>query len=163
MPGQKVADFGSGAGHYVFVLSKVLGPTGRVYAVDLNEDLLVRLVKEADSMSADNVRVIEGDVETVRGTELKDEILDGVLFSNMLSSLSSIDAALTEAVRILKKGGRVCVVDWKDSGLFEAEQSKTKRKMVTESDARNLLAKAGLMFVKSFDTGDHHYGLIFKK
>jgi ubiquinone/menaquinone biosynthesis C-methylase UbiE len=46
-PGMIVADLGCGSGHYTFAIAKAVAPTGRVYAVDVQKDLLVRLKTEA--------------------------------------------------------------------------------------------------------------------
>ena len=151
IPGQKVADFGSGSGHYSTALSKFLGPSGCVYAIDLNKDMLVKLKNEAFKDGRGNIEIIWGDVEKPNGTKLKDVLVDGVVLSNTLFQFQDVTGAVNEAKRILKAGGRVGLVEWRGKGPIQ------------EAEAKNLFASSGLTFERSFDAGESHYGLIFKK
>ncbi len=163
LAGQAVADFGSGAGHYTFALSRVLGPNGRVFAVDIQEEMLTHLSIELKKNNIENVRVVLGDVEKIEGTHLKDDYVDGVVFSNILFQLRDKESAVNEAFRILKSGGRVCIVEWHDLSFLAGVKSAGKKVVVTEAEARNLFQGVGFKFERVFEAGDHHYGLIFKK
>ena len=163
MPGQAVADFGSGAGHYALALSKALGEDGRVYAVDIQEDMLSRLGSEARTQGRENIRVIIGDIEKPKGTMLKDGCVDGVVFSNILFQLADKVGSIKEAFRILKPGGRACVVEWQDLSFLVGVKQDNKSVVVSESECTNLFVESGFVFDNKIDAGDHHYGLIFKK
>ncbi len=152
IPGQKVVDFGAGSGHYASALSTALGPTGLVIAVDLNQDLLNKLRNDAIKAGQENVEVMDGDVQKPNGTKLRDAFVDGVVMSNILNQLSDIKGAGEEAKRILKPGGKVCVVEWTE-----------KKGAVLENDARRTLESVGLTFERSFRAGESHYGLILRK
>src|SRR4051812_35695798 len=110
IPGQKVADLGSGAGHYANALSQTLGPTGRVYAIDLNADLLARLKNNAIKEGRGNIEIIWGDIEKPHGAKLKDSAVDGAVLSNILFQLDDKKGAIEEAKRVVKPGGRIAVV-----------------------------------------------------
>jgi len=161
--GQSVADLGSGSGHYTFALSKILGPTGRVYAVDIQEEMLTHLSIELKQNNIENVRVVLGDVEKLDGTHLKEDCVDGVVFSNILFQLRSKETAVKEAFRILKPGGRACIVEWHDLSFLAGVKSEGKKVVVDEEGAKNLFTNVGFKFERTFEAGDHHYGLIFKK
>ena len=45
--GMDIADFGAGSGHYTIAGSRALMATGRVYAIDVQKDLLAKLKNEA--------------------------------------------------------------------------------------------------------------------
>ncbi|MFZ2049010.1 MAG: class I SAM-dependent methyltransferase [Minisyncoccia bacterium] len=161
--GQSVADFGSGAGHYTFALSKVLGVNGRVYAVDIQEEMLTHLSIELKQNNVENVRVVLGDIEKLDGTHLKEECVDGVVFSNILFQLDHKESAVKEAFRILKSGGKACIVEWHDLSFLAGVRKEDRKVVVTEEETRNLFINAGFKFERTFESGDHHYGLIFKK
>lgn len=163
IPGQAVADFGSGAGHYALAMSRALGQKGRVYAIDLKEDILVRLSREADAENKDNIRVVLGDISKLNGTLLKDECVDTVVFTNILFQLKSKEAAIIEAVRILKPGGHVCVVEWSDLSLLPKSKTAGHEGVTTKEEIKDLFLSFGLNFEREFEAGDIHYGLIFKK
>jgi len=163
IPGQRVVDFGSGSGHYVSELSTLLGPSGKVVAVDIEDDLLVKLKNEAIIAGRDNVEVIDGDVEKRNGTKLRDNFADGVVMSNILYQLRDVKGALEEAKRILKPGGRVCVIDWIDFSMVSKANKVNNLKPLSELDARKAFESAGFTLDRTFGAGESHYGLIFGK
>lgn len=159
LPGMHVADLGSGSGFYTLLLARVVGPTGRVYSVDIQKDLLAKVKTEASKEKLFNVEVIWGDVEKIGGTRLKEASMDMVIISNILFQIGNKDAFIKEAARITKPGGRICVIDWEDSfGGLGPQQSD----VVTSEMAKKLFEKAGFTLDKEISAGDHHYGLIFK-
>lgn len=163
IPGNKVADLGSGAGHYAVALSKSLGQTGRVYAVDIDAEMLTRLKREAIKEGIHNIEVIIGNIEKKNGTKLRDGVADGAVFSNILFQLGDKQTAVAEAKRIIRPGGKVCVVEWADLSFLENSLKRSSREAVSQAGARDLFAAAGFTFERAFEAGEHHYGLIFKK
>jgi ubiquinone/menaquinone biosynthesis C-methylase UbiE len=149
IPGNTVVDLGAGAGFYTAALSRVVGSTGTVVAVDIQEEPLIRLKRTALEEGKSNIEVLVGDIEEDHGTRLKNGAADGAVFSHTLSKLPNKQRAIQEAKRIVRPGGRVCVVEWRN-----------KANKVNEKE---LFEAAGLTFEREFDAGDGHYGLIFKK
>lgn len=149
MPGQKVADLGAGAGHYTLPLARVLGPGGRVYAVDIKEDVLERLYNLGLEQDLDNINIIVGDLESETGTGLVAGWVDGVVLASTLSQIGGKDKVVEESKRILKEGGKVCVVEWQ--GKFGKEECKT------------LFTNSGFNLQREFSVDAEHYGLIFQK
>src|SRR3989338_6773568 len=112
-----VVDLGCGTGHYVLAIARALnelGKSGTVYAVDVQNSLIDKIASEAKRMALDNVRVIWGDIDVVGGTKLGDAIADRVVISNVLFQSENKENFLREAVRLLKPGGEMLVVDWSD-------------------------------------------------
>lgn len=163
IPGQKVVDLGSGAGHYASALSRVLGPSGRVYAVDIDDTMLVRLKNEATKAGLQNIDVIWGDIEKESGTKLRDNLADGAVFSNILFQLGDRQGAVREAKRVVKPGGKICVVEWADLTFLKGVLKEHERSPVSEDEAKKVFQSEGLVFERAFDAGEHHYGHIYKK
>ena len=69
-PGNFVADFGAGSGFYTLAASDAVGPDGKVYAIDVQKDLLLKIKNLANSQHKRNVDVIWADLEHVGGTKL---------------------------------------------------------------------------------------------
>jgi len=158
--GATVADLGSGSGHYARALSKAVGENGKVYAVDIQKDLLTKLKNEATQEKMNNIEVVWGNVENEKGTKLKDESLDAVLISNLLFQIEDRDTLAKETQRIVKKRGVVIVIDWSDSfGGLGPEQSK----VVDKTTAGSYFSSHGFLFEREIDTGKHHYGIIMRK
>jgi len=163
VPGQRVADLGSGSGHYSKVLSTTLGPTGKVVAVDIDREMLRKLKNEAVMEGKDNIQVIDGNIEKKNGTKIRDQYFDGAVLSNILYQLNDINGALEETKRILKPGGRLCVVEWSDLSLISGKKALGNKTAIKEVVARETMEKAGFNFEKIFPAGESHYGLIFRK
>lgn len=154
--GMRVADFGAGSGAYAKLLADAVGSSGRVYAVDIQKDLLKRI--KSNSAQA-NIDVIWGDVEVPGGVKLADRHLDAVLVSNLLFQVERKESLVREAKRVLKNHGLLILIDWSDSfrGMGPTEGS-----VVTKPDARALFEAEGFTFEREFDAGAHHYGLLMR-
>jgi ubiquinone/menaquinone biosynthesis C-methylase UbiE len=163
VPGQKVADFGSGAGHYTYALSKILGSDGLVIAVDVKKEVLTSLKNQAIREGINNIEVVWGDIEKLGGTGLKSSSVDGVILSNILFQLTDKTGAINEASRILIPGGKLGIVEWSELSFINGIKNEGEKMIVTIDSAVQLIESLGFKKEKTFEAGDHHYGLIFKK
>jgi ubiquinone/menaquinone biosynthesis C-methylase UbiE len=158
--GDLVADLGAGVGHHALALAKAVDVSGKVYAVDLQKELLKELMVRARDAGVINIVPIAADIEKPKGTGLEENSVDAVLISNALFQSSDRFAFLKEAFRILKPSGEALIIDWNESfkGMGPSE------KLLVSKDALNEIAEeVGFTFDRTIGAGDHHYGLIFKK
>lgn len=158
--GDVVADFGSGVGHYVFPLSSAVGESGKVYAVDIQKSLLMKLQKDITQKGIQNIETIWGDVEHEGGSKLRLHSLDALVVSNLLFQVEDKQALIKECYRVLKTGGKLLLIDWSESFGGIGPQSKD---VVNESSAKSLFEKAGFVLKESVQAGNHHYGMVFVK
>lgn len=159
LPGMQIADLGAGSGHYTLAAAPLIGG-GHVHAVDVQKDLLDKLLAEARHRGLVNVDILWGDLEKLGGTHLKDHSVDYVFVANILFQIEDKGTFVKEVSRITKVGGKVLVVDWADSFGGAGPHADT---VVTEPMARQLFEKAGFTEDGFLSVGSHHYGLIFKK
>lgn len=159
-PGDKVGDFGSGAGNFVAVLSRAVGPDGRVYACEVQRNLVETLASRIRKEHLSNVDVVWSDIEEAGGTKIEDEALDVAVLINTLFQIENKEAALREIGRTLRPGGKLLVIDWSESWGGVGPQP---RDVLSQEAARDEAESAGFTFERSFDAGGHHYGLAFRK
>jgi len=103
--GQVAADIGCGWGYYSFALADMVGPSGRVYAVDLARKCILAIKNKAEKRGC---QVIEAHESTAADLSfIKDGSVDFVLANGLLCSMA-VDrpSAVAEIRRILKPTGR---------------------------------------------------------
>jgi ubiquinone/menaquinone biosynthesis C-methylase UbiE len=158
--GRSVADLGAGSGSYTLIAAKMVGPSGRVYAIDVMKEMLQKLKNSASLSRIFNVEALWGNMEKLGGTRLADSAVDVALVCNSLFQVEDKPTFALEVKRILKPGGRALVVDWKESFGGMGPQPEH---VVSYDDAKRVFEKAGFVFERDISAGAHHYGLIFHK
>ena len=153
--GMKVVDLGAGSGFYTFEAAKAVGGSGRVYAVEVQKELLDRIRNTGTSKGLNNIEVIWGNVEKIGGTKLRDSMADRVVASNILFQIEKPEDFALEIKRILKPGGKVLVVDWSEVSPIGPKT------FFSSTRAQTLFEKSGFKLDHSFAAGEHHYGLVF--
>lgn len=158
--GQEIADLGSGSGFYSLAAGRALMATGKVYAIDVQKDLLSKLKNQATKEGIYNLEVVWGDIEKPNGTKLRDSSVDLTMLCNVLFQIENKPGIIKEIKRILKPGGRTLLVDWGDSfgGIGPHAGSVVKKDV-----ARDMFEKAGFHVDREIQAGSQHYGFIFKK
>ena len=158
--GMQVADFGSGSGFYAMAAAKAVLPSGKVFAVDIQKDLLEKLKNGAKASHLNNVDIIWGDLEHLGGTKLRENSLDAVIISNLFFQIENRDALCLETKRILRINGRALVIDWE--GSF-AGMGPLDKDVVSKEKIISLFEDHGLKLDREISAGSHHYGLVFRK
>ena len=111
-PGSTVADVGAGFGAWMREFSRTVGPTGRVYAVEVGASQLksIRAWVERDGLA--NVTVLEGSADS---TNLPPGCCDAILIRDVYHHLTNPSAIVNSMASALKPGGRLALIDFPPS------------------------------------------------
>jgi ubiquinone/menaquinone biosynthesis C-methylase UbiE len=151
------ADFGCGSGGWAIPLAKRL-EDGTVYAIDILEEPLSALRSKMNLEKIRNIRTIRSNVENKNGSTLPNSSVDLVLMTNLLFQIEDKKAVISEAKRVLKNGGKILVVDWKEDSPQGPEKGR-----VSEKEVKKITEDLGFDLEKEFEAGIYHYGLVFVK
>jgi SAM-dependent methyltransferase len=145
--GETVLDLGSGGGIDVLLSARRVGPTGKVYGLDMTDQMLALARENQRKAGATNVEFLKGEIESI---PLPDNSVD-VIISNCVINLSADKGrVLREAFRVLKPGGRFAVSDVVVRGDVPADIRRSVELWVgcvagalQETEYRALLGAAG--------------------
>lgn len=156
-----VADLGAGTGFYTVAAAHIVGK-GKVYAVEITKDFLTTIKNKVHESHLENVEILWGNVEKIGGTHIGEGILDAVISSNIFFQVEDKNNFIEEIKRILKKRGRVLLIDWEAEPDGKSPFPKRKGTLPKEKTLEMFEAK-GFSLERYVDAGAHHYGMILIK
>ena len=154
----EAADFGCGHGFFSVPLAKRT-PKGRVYAIDVVGEALEAVESRAALEKIDNIKTIQANLENFGSSKLKDNSIDIVLLRNILFQSRKKEAIIAEAKRVLKKDGKMAIVEWK----MDSARAPKEGWLIEKEEVKKMAESGGLNFKKELVLDAHHYGLIFVK
>jgi ubiquinone/menaquinone biosynthesis C-methylase UbiE len=158
--GDIVADYGAGSGFFLSDLDKSVGHSGRVYACEIQKQLVDKIGEQARLSGLGNVHPLWCDLEQAGGIKIADQELDVAILVNTLFLIEDKETAIKEMGRTLRRGGKFFVVDWTES--FAGMGPQPDHVIVAE-EVKTLFEANGFVFERDFPAGAHHYGLAFRK
>lgn len=157
----KVADLGCGSsGHFVFPCAKIIGKNGTMYAVDILRTSLETVSKMARIENLANIKTIWSNLEIFGATKIEAGSLDVGLLINTLHQSHKRAEILRESARLLKKNGKLVIVEWKN---IAAPFGPPTEERVKKEFVDNAVKKLGFSPDDEFEAGPYHYGLIYIK
>jgi SAM-dependent methyltransferase len=109
-PGDAVADFGAGSGFYTERLAKLVGPKGRVFAVDIQPEMLALVKNRAKAKDLKNVTLVHN---TPTDPRLPAESVNLILMVDVYHELAHPYEVTAALVKALKPGGRLVFVEFR--------------------------------------------------
>jgi SAM-dependent methyltransferase len=152
-----VVEVGCGYGTFTMPVAKVI--SDRIYAYDIDEEM-VRITKsEAEKAKLSNVKTVLRDI-LADGSGLSDESVDYVMLFNILH-LETPEVLLNEAIRLLRKGGKAGIIHWNyDASTPRGPSMEIRPK---PEDCIRWAESAGFHFLKMCDLKPYHYGIVLEK
>lgn len=156
-PGMVVADIGAGSGYLTFPMAKLVGPKGKVFAVDIQPEMLTIIQKKARAQGIKNVGLVLGDTADPK---LPANSCDLQLLVDVYHELDQPYEMTIAMKKALKPGGRLVLVEYRKE---DARVPIKEVHKMSEAQARKELAVAGMTFVKNIKVLPWQHILIFRK
>ena len=151
--GQSVGDIGAGSGQLTVALARVVGPTGRLYATELESDRIRAIRKAAESAGLKNVTVLEAHATR---TNLPDRCCEALILRFVYHHIENPVMMNKSLYQSLKPGGRLAIIDFPPDSAESAdpaERSDGAQHGVTPPTVVRELRQAGFELVAVEEKG----------
>lgn len=153
--GATICDFGCGNGYHTLPLADAVGPDGKVYAVEIQPQMLALLAARAKKRGIDNLVQVVG---TVDDPKLPNDSCDLVLMVDVYHELSHPVRIMEKVRASLRTGGRVVLVEFRAEDPLvpiKPEHTMSKAQIVRE------MAVHGFALAESFDELPWQHAMAF--
>ena len=147
--GERVLDLGSGGGIDVLLSAKRVGPTGRVFGLDMTDEMLALAQRNIAEAGASNVELLKGHIEDI---PLPANSIDVVISNCVINLAADKPSVFREIARVLSPGGRVGITDIVVDDSLSPEQRAERGSYVD--------CIAGALSFSEFEAGLRSVGLI---
>lgn len=155
-PTDAVADIGAGTGYFTFRLAPAV-PQGRVFAVDIQPEMLDIMRDSMRRNGIDNVTLVRG---SITDPKLPRDSIDAALMVDAYHEFSHPREMMTSLVASLKPGGRVVLIEYRKED--PSIPIKPLHKM-SEAQVRKEMEAVGLEWVDTKDMLPRQHFLVFRK
>jgi len=147
-PGERVADVGAGSGYFTIPISKAVGPTGTVLAVDINSDMLDYVDRRAQAEKLTNIKLIKSQPEDPM---LPPASVDTILLVDVLHYIKQRTPFAAKLKTGLAPGGRIVVIDYIPKPMSERPWGPAVDQQFPRETMDREMAAAGLKRLKAYD------------
>jgi ubiquinone/menaquinone biosynthesis C-methylase UbiE len=152
--GMTFVDIGCGEGFFAIAAARMVGASGKVIGVDINEGGITRLRERADNEGLNNMSSFVASAEVA---EVCSACADFVFFGIDLHDFKDASMALKNARRMLKPGGKLVDLDWKKKWMLKGPPASIR---FSQEYAIELIQRAGFKIETAEDSGRMHYLII---
>ncbi len=158
--GDVFLDAGCGPGHFAIAACGIVGPDGRVCAVDVHEESIDKLNEKAANRNLENIDVFVADV--TERIPAADQTVDVCLMANVFHGFEKQDAqnALDEMLRVLKPGGLLAIVEFKK---INGPPGPPLSIRLSPNEVEQAVRPRAFKREKVFELGQYHYCLMMVK
>ncbi len=160
LPDSEIADFGCGNGYFSLPLAQALEGDGKVYSLDVLPSALEAVNSKAKMERVLNIQIKRVNLENKRGSSLEDESVDFVVIKDMLFQNKNKNNIVKEAYRVLRKGGRILLVEWNNHRESFGPEMFLR---IPENEAVKFLQEEGFSELTRISAGEFHYAIVAKK
>jgi len=154
--GEVIADIGAGSGYFTFRLARHVGATGRVYAVDVNPDMIVHLNRRIRDLNVTNVVSI---LAAPDDPLLPDASVDRFFICDTWHHIENHDRYLALLKNMLRPDGEVVMVDFKK---VETPVGPPMEMRISRDDLVKEMERNGFQVAAEYTFLPYQYFIVFK-
>jgi len=152
--GDIVADVGCGIGYFSIPAAVIVGEMGKVYAMDISDEMLREVQERARANNVINIEM----VKTLENSLIVvDESITYAFICNVLHETENVSSFLMEVNRVLVMGGKVSIIEWiKKESLIGPPMNHR----IAEEELLNMLNNIEFRVIEKIDIGNEFYGIV---
>lgn len=155
--GDIVADIGCGIGYFTIPAALIVGEMGKVYAMDLSDEMLKEVHDKAIEKNIANIEMIQ---TLENNFVVDDESITYAFICNVLHETENVSLFLDEVKRVLAKEGKVAIVEWMKK---ESHIGPPLNHRIAEEELLKVLSNMEFQVIKTIDISNEFYGILVTK
>lgn len=156
-PGLTAADIGAGTGYFSFRLAEQVGPSGKVYAVDIQQEMLDLVAERMKKKKVENIELVLGDVDD---PNLPEASVDVVLMVDVYHEFEFPYEMTAAIVKALRPGGRLVFVEYR---LEDPDVPIKRVHKMSQKQVLREMAPQGLRWIGTLDVLPRQHIILFEK
>lgn len=156
--GDYFLDIGCGTGDYSLHAAKIIGNSGQVYALDVQDELITNLKEKTSREGLKNIRALISDI--AHPLPVEDKSVDICFISTVLHSVDLSrhgEQLFNEIRRVLKPDGRLVIIECKKEDLSRGPPLEMR---ISSDELENIVERYGFLKINLFDLG-FNYLILF--
>lgn len=155
--GDIVADIGCGIGYFSIPASKIVGDSGKIFAMDISPEMLEDVKIKINENNISNIEIILTDENNLK---LEDNKVTFAFISNVLHETNNRESFVEEIKRILSPKGKIAIVEWEK---IHSEFGPPVDHRLDKTHLLEMLDKLGFSNISSISIGENFYGITAQK
>ena len=156
-PGDVGADIGCGIGYFTIPAAKMVGEEGKVFALDISEEMLMDVKNRSAVEGIGNLELLKVEENQL---SLASDSTTFVFLAFVLHEVPELKAYLLQVIRILKSGGRIAIIEWQKRDMPMGPPVKHR---LAQEDLIHILGELGLQSIQDIHLSESFYGLVAQK
>lgn len=155
--GDTMADIGCGIGYFTIPASKIVGNSGKIFAMDILPEMLEEVDIKVKENNISNIKTILTEENDLK---LEDGKITVAFISNVLHEAEDKEKFLSEIKRSISSKGRIAIVEWQK---INSEFGPPIEHRLDKIDLIETLDTLRFSNISAIDIGENFYGLIAQK
>ena len=159
--GKTIVDIGCGDGHFSVAASELVGDSGKIYSMDVDEPSIISLNNKIKQKGTQNITTMLADF--TKGVEIETESVDISLMVNVFHGFvinGEEKQVINEIKRLLKNTGELIIVEFKKKSNTPGPKYDER---LAADELENIIGEYGFKKEKTFEVGQLHYAIVFSK